>query len=167
MGMQGTTKSVSVTVLTPGFQASGKIQVIGQLQTFVNDDQKAVFTLKEVTLYGLDYGNPATSISLPELYVRKDQCHAFILDHEMPQEETGLMQRIEQIAGYTSHFVIQGGYHMGSDSLVSEFMASSRAQFIGVTHANIFPLFQPQAAIVQEAPLLYLYRSVVNMHHLV
>jgi hypothetical protein len=167
MGMQGTTKLLSVTMLMPGFQASGTIQIIGQLQTFVNDDQKAVFQLRDVTLYGLERGNPATSISLPELYVRKDQCHALILDREMPQEETGLMQRVEQIAGYTSHFVIQGGYHMGSDSLISDFMASSRAQFIGVTHANLFPLFEPQAAVIQEAPLLYIYRSAVKMHHLV
>jgi hypothetical protein len=31
MGMQGTTKLLSVTMLMPGFQASGTIQIIGQL----------------------------------------------------------------------------------------------------------------------------------------
>ncbi len=160
-----TMKEIPVVVLTAGFQAQCMIQVLGLLQTYLNDEQKDVFALRQATLYGLEAGNPARSMSLEELYVRKDQCHVLAFERSFTQEETGLMPRTERLAVYTSHYAIQGDFHMGSDSPLGDFMASSKGQFIGVTNVQFFPLFQAQAAVVQQASLAFVYRGAGWMHH--
>ena len=160
-----TMKEIPAVVLTAGFQAHCTMEVLGILQTFLNDEQKAVFALKDVTLYGLEAGNPARSMTLDELYVRKDVCHLIAFEQSFPQEETGLMPRIEQLAVYTSHFAIQGGFHMGSDSPLADFMESSKSQYVGVTDLQVFPLFQAQTAVIQQSPLAFVYRDAGVLHH--
>ncbi|MBN1679775.1 MAG: hypothetical protein JW966_05750 [Anaerolineae bacterium] len=158
-------REMPVTVLLAGFQAKGMLPVFGMLQTYINDDTKSVFTIRNATLHGLEPGNPAVSMHLPELYVRKDQCHAVAFTETLSHDETGLMPRAERLAVYTSHFVIQGHYHMGADEMLSDFIDSAKSLFIGATDAFIFPLFKPQAAVIQQSPLVFIYRDVTRMHH--
>jgi hypothetical protein len=156
---------IAATVLTAGFQVRCTLRVMGMLQTFINDDQKGVFTLHDVTLHGLEQGNPAVSMTARDLFIGKSQCQMIAFQDSMSQEQTGLMPRIEQLAVYTSHYVIQGNFHMGSDALVSDFIDTSRAQFIAATDVHIFPLFVAQAQVIQHAPLVYLHQSQVQLHH--
>lgn len=159
----GTT--IPATVLTAGFQAQCTFSVMGMLQTFLNDDQKGVFTLHDVTLFGLEQGNPARSITTRDLFIGKQQCHLIAFQEIMSQEQTGLMPRIERLAVYTSHYVIQGDFHMGSDARPSDFIDTSRSQFVAATDVHIFPLFPAQTQVIQHAPLAYLHRTQARMHH--
>jgi hypothetical protein len=158
-------KEKHVTVLIPGYQLQGDLQVLGMIQTYLNDETKDVFTIKDVAVHGLEPHNPAASMQIAELYVRKDQVLALVFADEIPSDETGLMPRTEQLVVYTSHYAVQGHFHMGADAVVGDFISSSRAPFVGATGATIFPLFQPRAAIIQNAPLVYLYASAIRMHH--
>lgn len=157
----------NVTVLLPGFQARGQVAIVGMLQTFLNEEQKDTFSLHNVALYGLESGNPARSMQLDGLFVYKTACQVFAFDTMLSQEEAGLLPRTEQLAVYTSHYCIQGAFHMGPEALLAEFIASSRAQFVGASNAQIFPLFQPQAEMIGAAPLVFVHRDTVRMHHLV
>jgi hypothetical protein len=158
-------KDHPLTVLLPGFQARCTFHTIGLLQTFLNDEQRGTFTLNDVTLHGLEAGNPAVSMNLPELVVRKDQCHTLAFQSEFSHEDTGLMPHTEQVVVYTSHYAIQGDFHMGADSRVADFIEASKSLFIGATNCYVFPLFQSQAAVIQQAPLIFIARNVVRMHH--
>ena len=162
-----TGKEIPATILLEQFQVRCQLAVIGMLQTFLNDDQKDVLSLHGVTMHGLDAGNPARSMQLQGLFAHKRSCHVVAFESAMSQEETGLLPRTERLAVYTSHYVIQGDFHMGPDALISDFIASSRAQFVGATNVQIFPLFQLQAAMIQEAPLVYVHRDTVRLHHIV
>src|SRR3972149_2925801 len=101
LGQSSIAKPFPVTILAAGFQVRGTLQCIGLVQTFLNDEQKAVFSLLEVALYGVEKGNPAASITLPELHIRKDQCQVIAFESEMAREETGLLPRTEPLATYT------------------------------------------------------------------
>jgi hypothetical protein len=158
-------KNIPSTVLVTGFQIQCVFTVMGLLQTFLNDEQKGTFTLSNATVYGLEAGNPAASIGVDTLYVRKNECQVIAFDQTFSHEETGLMPRQEHLAAYTSHFVIQGNFHMGSDSLLSDFIESSKSMFVGLTDAYIFPLFTAQAAVIQAAPLVFIHRDSVRFHH--
>lgn len=164
---QGSMKAMPAIVLLPGFQARGTLQVLGMVQTFLNDEQKSVFGLKDVALHGLETGNPAASMQLESLFIPKERCQVVAFETTLSQEQTGLMPRVEQIAAYTSHFVIQGEFHMGADTVVGDVIDSVRVMFLGVTNAQFFPLFRPQAAMIQQAPLVYVYRKAVQMFHMV
>jgi hypothetical protein len=158
-------KEMPVTVLTSGFQARCILPVMGVFDTFINDDQKNVLPLKNVTLYGLESGNPAASMKLDMLYVRKPHVHAIAFEQALPQDQIGLMPRVEQMVLYTSHYAIQAGYHMGADTVISDFIGAARAMFIGGTNASFFPVFHPQAACIQQAALVFIHRDAVRMYH--
>lgn len=159
------TQAIDVTLLTAGFQAVGTLDVVGMIQTFVNDDRKNVFTLRDAQSYGLVRDNPATSIRIPELFVRKDECHVVAFSERFSAEHMGLMPRSERVAVYTSHFVIQGTFYMGADSLISDFIQMSKSLFVAATDVSIFPLFPAQTALVQHAPLVFIHRDSVRLHH--
>jgi hypothetical protein len=160
-------KARRATVLIPGYQLQGDLEVLGMIQTFLNDETKGTFTIRNVTVHGLEPHNPAASMQIKELYIRKDQILALSFAEAISREETGLLPRTEHLAAYTSHYVIQGHFHMGTDSLVGDFIASTRSPFIGATDVTFFPLFQPRAAVIQSAPLTYLFAKAVRMHHLI
>jgi hypothetical protein len=167
LGQTSTMKAMPVTVLTPGFQARCTLQVLGMVQTFLNDDQRSVFPLKDVTLHGLEVGNPAVSVQLEDLYVSKEQCHTIAFESMLDQDQSGLMPHTERIAVYTSHYVIQGDFHLGVDNVVGDLVDSFRTLYLGATDVEFFPLFRSQAAMIQTAPLAYVYRKSVHMFHAV
>lgn len=160
-------KQMVATVLIPGYQIRGNLQVLGMIQTFMNDESKGVFTIKGAQVFGLESHNPAASMQIEEMYIRRDQVLALAFDQEFSHEETGLLPRTEQIAAYTSHYVVQGGFHLGTDDPVGDFVTSARAPFLGITPGAVFPLFQPRAAIIQQAPLIYVCAKAIRMYHLV
>lgn len=159
------TKQNPVTVLLPGFQVRCVLQSVGLMQTFLNDEMKPVLTLYRAAVLGLERGNPAMSMSLPELYVRKEQCHAIAFEQELSQEEAGLLPRGEPLALYTSDYVLQGKAHLGTEDRLHDFIAIGKSHFIGLTDVAIFPLFDLQTAMIQQAPLVFVYRDAVRMHH--
>lgn len=159
------TKQHRVTILLPGFQVRGTLLAYGLMQTFINDEQKDVFIIKDAVVHGLEEGNPAASMNLPEMYILKNQCHALAFEEVLSHEETGLLPRVESMAAYTSHYVIQGKYHMGSDALLADFVTVSKSFFLGVTNAYFFPLFRAQTSMIKQAPLVFIHRDTVKMHH--
>lgn len=160
-----TTKTVPVAVLLPGFEVRAEIQVIGMLQTFLNDDQRGGLTLLRATVYGLEAGNPATSMQVDELHVRKNQCHLLAFEEHFSKEETGLLMRVERLVVYTPYYAVQGNFHMMSAAVLSDFMASSSRQFVAATGVTIFPLFRPQTQMLQQAALAFMHRDLAHMHH--
>lgn len=153
------------TVLLPGFEVRCMLHSAGLMQTFLNDEIRPILTLYRAAVRGLERGNPAASMSLPELYARKVQCHAIAFEQMLSQEETGLLPRSEPLAIYTSHYAMQGKAHLGSEDRLHDFIASTKALFIGMTDVAFFPLFEPQTAMIQQAPLVFVYRDAVRMHH--
>lgn len=158
-------REVQASVLMPEFQADCTLKIIGLLQTFLNDEQRDVFSLYDASFYGLRQGNPATSIQIPELFVHKTQCQAVAFRQMFEQNDMGLMPRSERLAIYTSHYVIQGDFYMGADSMIADFIHSSRVSYVAATDVSFFPLFAAQAAVVQHAPLVYIHKLAVRMHH--
>jgi hypothetical protein len=168
MGFLGQTtnmKEMPVTVLMPGFQARCILPVMGMVQTFLNDDQRGVFPLKDVTLHGLEAGNPAVSMQLDSLFVPKENCQAIAFESMLDQDQSGLMPHTERMAVYTSHYVMQGDFHMGADNVAGDLVDAFRTFYLGATDVEFFPLFRSQAAVIQRAPLVYVYRQSVRMFH--
>lgn len=158
-------KAVRVTALLPGFQAQGELQVIGLLQIFLNDEQRDGFTLLNAMVHGLQADNPATSLQLDEVYLRKDTCQLVAFEDEFSKDESGLLMRSERLVVYTPHYAVQGHFHMGATAELSEFMAGSTRLFVAATDVTIFPLFRAPTALIRRAPLVFMHRDAAQMHH--
>lgn len=160
-------KAIPITALTAEFQAISTLNVIGLLQTYLNDEQRAVFPLSDTAVYGLQPGNPAASMRIPELYLSKSAVHVMAFEQTFSHEEMGLLPRVEHVAVYTSHYVIQGEFYMGTDTMLSDFVDAARTLFIGATNVTVFPLFAPQTAVMQQAALVFVRKDRVQIHHAV
>lgn len=165
LGQTSMNKTQQVVVLTEGFQIHATLPYYSTIQMFINDEQRDVFTFSEATIYGLERGNPAASMAVPELFVHKQSCHALIFEHGLSREESGLLPRAEALAFYTLFYAIQGNFHMAPDAMLSDFADVQKGAFVGASSASIFPLFQPQAAVVQRAEILFVNRANIRMHH--
>ena len=159
------TKEYTVTVLSAEFQARGTIRVLGSIQTFINDEQKPVMVLYNASLFGVERGNPATSTQVPELYIRKDHIQVLAFPDALSRDEFGMLPRIEPLAAYTAHYAIQGNFHMGPENFIADFIDVAKSMFIGATEVSVYPLFQPQVAIIQQAPVVYVHRNMIYIHH--
>ncbi|MBN1967479.1 MAG: hypothetical protein JW910_22685 [Anaerolineae bacterium] len=158
-------KPTPATVLVEGFQLQGTLNVMGILHNFLNEEQKAVFLLADVTAHGVTSGHPAASMAIPELYIRKDHCHVLAFNTTFSRDDMGLMPHAVRLALYTSLYAIQGDFHMGPEDFLGDFIDVAKAMFVGVTDAAIFPLFRSQAAVIAQAPLVYINRRTICMHH--
>jgi hypothetical protein len=159
------TKEFKVTILSAEFQAQGTIRVLGNVQTFINDEQKSVIALYNATLFGVERGNPATSTQIPELYVRKDRIQVMAFELALNRDESGMLPRVEPLVAYTSHYAVQGNFHMGPENFIADFIDVAKSMYIGATEVSVYPLFQPQVAIIQQAPVVYLHRDMIYIHH--
>lgn len=160
-------KEFPATILLPGFQASGVLEVRGVLWVYINEERQQTLTLKQATVLGLEVGNPATSMALDELCVQTDRCQVLAFETAYSKEDTGLLPRIERLVAYTSHFAVQGDFHTGADTLLHDFIAASKSRFVACTSAFIFPLYEAQAAVIQRAPMAFVHRDAVWMYHAV
>ena len=160
-----TAKESTITILLPGFEVACTLRCVGVMQTFLNDEQRGIFALSAATVYGLEEGNPATSMKIPDLFVRKRDCHAIIFPMALPRDESGLLPRTERLAVYTSHYAIQGDFHMGADANVGDFIDSSKLLFVGASNVTIHPLFAPQSSLTQQGAMVFIARDSVRMHH--
>ena len=159
------TRQHQVTVLTDGFQIQCTLHAIGTVQLYLNDEQKGTLTLHDVTAYGLERGNPATSVAVSELHIRKDAVHAILFEEKLSQNEAGLLPRKTPLAAYTSQYVLQGNFHLGPEDRIADFLQVAKSAFVGATDMSIFPLFDAKTALVQQAPMIFLHRNTVKFHH--
>lgn len=155
----------NVTILNEAFQTRAVMRAIGLLTTYINDDSKSTVTVFNSESVGLDPSNPATRILQDEIIFRKQMCH-FIAFESVPGEgHVVLLPREEALVMYTSHYAIQGKFHLGPDDRISDFIEVQLAQFVIITDAHIYPLFQPRVPMIAAAPLILLHRSNIRMYH--
>ena len=159
------TKQNPATVLLSGFQVRCTLHSIGMMQTFLNDEPEAGSDAASGVRVGVAARQSGDEHVLAWLYVRKDQCHMIAFEQMFSQEETGLMPRVEALALYTSDYVLQGKVHLGTEDQIHDFIVAGKSYFIGMTDVAIFPLFELQTAMIQQAPLVFVYRNAVRMHH--
>lgn len=162
---QSNIRQIQATILMQGFQIHGMVDVYGPVAMFVNDDQRTVFTVQDVTVYGVQAGNPARSMHLSELYIPKREVHLITFEGSFTREDTMTLPRQEHLTVYTSHYALDAIYHVGQDVYLNDFVETFKSQFLTMTDANIFPLFEAQAAVLQQAELAFVHCNVVCMHH--
>ncbi len=155
----------AASVITNTFQARGKLQSMGTLQTFLNDDQKTTLTVYNAELIGLEPTNPATRITPAELVVRKAACSLIAFDVRPPADQLMPLSHVESLVIYTDRFAIQGKFHMGPDARINDFADAGLQQFIVASDARIYPLFQTRGGLIQSAPIICIQRASISIYH--
>jgi hypothetical protein len=155
----------NVTILNDAFQTRAKLRSLGLLTTYLNDDSKPTFPVYHAEAVGLDPANPATRIVQEEFIFRKPTIHAVAFESVPGDGHVVLLQREEALVVYTSHYAIQGKFHLGPDDRLNDFIEVMLSQFVIVTDAHVYPLFQPRTPLIAAAPLVLIQRSHIRMYH--
>lgn len=157
--------AINVAVLTPLFQIRGSMQVLGNLQTYLNDDQRPTFSVQTASVLGLAMSNPAAQMSQAEMFVLKQEAHVIAIEGVPPAGAIMLQPRFESLVLYTPLFAIMGKFHMGPDVRLADFTATSIVQFLPVSECRFFPLYQSRPGMVGGASVALVQRSAVVTYH--
>ncbi len=155
----------NVTILNDSFQTRALMRAIGLLTTYMNDDSKPTFTVYNAEAVGFAPSNPATRIVQDEFIFRKPMVQMIAFESVPGDGHVVLLPREEALVVYTSHYAVQGKFHLGPDDRLSDFIEVMLAQFVIITDAHIYPLFQPRTPMIAAAPLVLLQRSHIRMYH--
>ncbi|PJF37380.1 MAG: hypothetical protein CUN49_00530 [Candidatus Thermofonsia Clade 1 bacterium] len=155
---------VSVAILTSAFQIRGKMPVLGTFLTFINDEQKPTLTLNNAVVLGVHATNPAAQMVQPEILVLKRAIQVLALE-SAPPSGIVLSPRSESLMLYTEQYAIMGRWHMSPDMRVQDFVEASTAQFLPVSNARIYALFQARQGIIPGTQLAFVHRSAAQSYH--
>jgi hypothetical protein len=163
--MRGPEKvDVNVAILTSAFQIRGRMPVFGTFLTFINDDQKPTLAVNNAVVLGVHVTNPAAQMVQPEMLVLKRAIQVLALE-SAPPSGIVLSPRAESLMLYTEQYAIMGRWHMSPDMRIQDFVDASIAQFLPVSNARIYTLFQARQGIIPNTQLAFVHRSAVQSYH--
>ncbi|MCS6871158.1 MAG: hypothetical protein RML95_11815 [Anaerolineae bacterium] len=155
---------VNVAILTAAFQIRGKMPTFGTFLTFINDDQKPTLTVTNAVVLGVHASNPAAQMVQPEMIVMKRAIQVLALE-SAPPSGVVLSPRSESLMLYTEQYAIMGRWHMSPDMRVQDFVDATTSQFLPVSNARIYTLFQARQGIIPATQLAFVHRSAVQSYH--
>lgn len=155
----------NVAVLTSVFQIRGRLPVLGQFMTFLNDEQKVTFSIMGANVLGVASGNPAAQMTQPEMFVFKRAIQVMLLETDTIPPNTVLFPRTEPMVLYTDQYAIMGQAHMSPDARLADFIDASIAQFIAISQAKVYPLFQARPGLAQSTVLAMVHKGMIRSFH--
>ncbi|PJF30480.1 MAG: hypothetical protein CUN51_07455 [Candidatus Thermofonsia Clade 1 bacterium] len=156
--------NVNVAILTSAFQIRGTLPILGTFLTFLNDDQKPTLTITNAVVLGVHTTNPAAQMVQPEILVLKRAIQVLALE-SAPPSGIVLSSRSEPLMLYTEQYAIMGRWHMSPDMRIQDFVDASTAQFLPVSNARIYALFQARQGIIPASQLAFVHRSAAQSYH--
>ena len=155
---------VPVTILTAAFQIRGALRIMGTIQTFVNDDQKATLMVYGAEVIGVEANNPVR-MTKPEIVISKRAMQLILFDEMPPQGSLTLLPRSESLVMYLDGFAAAGKFYMGQDARTADFSDSAPGQFLVITDLKVYPVLQVRSGLVTSAPLGMIHKSVIRFYH--
>ncbi len=156
--------AAKVAVFTSAFQLRGELHILGIMQTFLNDEQKPTLTVFGAEAIGLEASSPAR-LSQPEIIVNKRSVQVILFEAMPPQGAISLLPRTESLVVYLDRFALSGKFFMGQDARIQDFADASVQQFLVLSEAKMFPMFQARQGLATSAPLAVLHKSAIRMYH--
>jgi hypothetical protein len=155
---------MGVTVFTSAFQMRGTLQVLGVMQTFLNDDQKPTFTLHGAEVLGVSAANPV-KMNQREVIVTKRSIQCLLFDTMPPQGAMALLPRQEPLVVYVEGLAISARFYMGQDARLADFADSSMQQFLTAADLKLYPITQMRQGLVNAAPLGVIHKTAFRFYH--
>jgi hypothetical protein len=75
------------------------------------------------------------------------------------------LARSEPLVAYTPLAVCRGHFHMPAEANVNEFLSVTPGQFLPVTQAKVFPLYELPQPFPTETDILLLGRDHLQLYH--
>ncbi|MBN1954778.1 MAG: hypothetical protein JW900_06985 [Anaerolineae bacterium] len=154
-----------IHVLTLSFQATGQIDVIGNLADFLTDPARDALILSQANLSSIPPGGPIRSMTRPEISIRKPEVSFAYFPEQEAQNQVRLLARTEELVLYTPLAILRGSVHMTAEARINDFLATTKTAYIPITQARLFMLIDLPFPFPQECALLLLNQQYVQLFH--
>jgi hypothetical protein len=152
-------------IYTTSCRVDGQIEPFGELITFINDDSKNYWLVREATVTPLLTTNPLGAFGMEEAILHKHEIVFFSLLSEENRATIRTLKIIERLIVYTPDFVIRANFHLGGEMRVRDLFDALTGRFVPTTQAQIFPLFTPKATITPTAEMLLINKRFISLYH--
>jgi hypothetical protein len=154
----------AVQILTPSFQFSGELEVVGNLVDFLNDAVRDALILHQAQITPLVRGGAMKDMARPQVSLRKQEVVFLYLTEPEVRAEVRLMARKEPLIIYTSLAVLRGELHLPAEVRANDFLAATSGIFIPVTSARLFMLTD-LSPFPDACDFLLLGRRCIRFYH--
>lgn len=160
------TQQYSVQILTPSFQFSGQLEMVGSPLDFLNDANRDALTLRHAYIAPLTPGGPIRGLARAQISVRKQEVVLLSFAEEGLEEKMRLFLRKELLVAYTPIAVLRGVFHLPAEAPLNDFLALMPGAFVPVTRVHLFPLIETPASFPGESDLLIVGRRHIQLYHI-
>lgn len=154
-----------VEVLTAMFSLQGTYAPVGRMLDALNREGTVSFVMSDVSLTPLAPGASLRTISVPALTLNKHEILFFAFEEGTALEEMTLRKRVERAILYVPHFVIRGGFHLGTEDRFHDVLDAWRGQFQPITSATLYPLDEIRGTIRKSHELIIVNTGAIQLYH--
>jgi hypothetical protein len=156
--------SYPVELLACCFQVSGRLTPLGDILSFLNDPQRATLVIEDAQATPLQAGWRAGQFSGPDMVVPKAEVQ-LVLVGDLQADELRLLPRIEQLVVYTDTFAVNGHFHTGSETPVSDLFYVSRGPFFPASDAQVYAVQPLNVPVEGVASIMFVNKDHINLFY--
>lgn len=165
MGIKITLERYDVQVLGRRFQFNGKMEPVGPVLDFFNDENRSTVPLYDVEILPIKPSAHLSGIKRPEITVSDGELGLiYFLDPEYRQR-TQVMRHFDNVIAYTPYALLRGKFHRGVETRLRDLFDLMPGSFLVMTDASIFPTIDLPAPFPRQADFLIVNRFFVDLYH--
>jgi len=157
--------NLDVSILTPRYQITCQLEIVGTAYTFVNDEKRESFSLRDVNLSPLAGRGPLQSFFRPRVILRRSEIVLLYFASEETRASIQTLRRSELLVAYTPVAVCRAHFHMADEANINDFLEDIASILLPVTDVQLFPLNNLPAPFPTEPDLLLIGRSHLEFYH--
>jgi hypothetical protein len=158
-------RSYPVELFTATHRVFGVYDPIGSFLIAANAPDTICFSLADATFAPLQPDAPLRPIHVPRLTVNKAQILFITFGDDTVREESSILRRVERAIVYMPGFVLRGGFHLGAEDQIADFLDRLRGDFQPLSEVTIFPLNEVDGGIEREHDLVMVNIRAIQHYH--
>jgi hypothetical protein len=156
-------QSYSVQVLTPSYQFTGTLEIIGSLIEYLNDASRDGLVLMDAHIAPLTPGGTLKDLARPSVTVRRGEI--VLIGFPDLQPEVRTLQRREYYIAYTPVGVVKSAFHLLAETRATDFLSTMTGELLPISEVDVF-LFTPSRLPFQErADLMIIGKRYIQLYH--
>lgn len=150
----------TVELYTASFMVSGKLNIIGELNTFLNDSTSIAFQIRNATLQSLIPHSAVNEIKAKETFVNKDQIQLALVGDITRDDAKVLPKRLPMIC-FTDTYVVKGTFRGGKETRPQDFFDYG-GPFYAVTDFDVYTLKPLKVDVRGQGEVIFLNRNFIS-----
>lgn len=155
-----------VQILTPNFQITGQMEVIGPPMTFLNDPSREGVIIHDVRVAPLATEGRFKGFSQSQITLNRLEILLLYFPDPNIRSSIQALTRKESYIVYTPSAILRGHFHMSAEAQATDFLSLTSGDFLPFTDAQVFSLHPLSLPYPERADMFLVGKKHLHIYHL-